>query len=212
VFARNHFVNTLLPVQSLEQRRRRLDQRSVLDAAERLVDLHGWDALSMTVLAEDLRTGVSSLYNHVANLQDLRAVLQVRWMGTLSTHLRSAAMGCARTDGVLQMGYALRGFAAEHPHRYVAITRAPLDPDGFAGAAAGAYEALTVMLRSCGVAEELLLQTCMAVFSAVTGFVSLEVNGFFANAGDLDAVYEHVLRGVVLAVEDHPDQSTRGDR
>ena len=190
--------------------RRRLDQQSVLDAAEQVVDAQGWDPLSMTLLAETLGTRVSSLYNHVAGLQDLRAALQVRWMGSLSTHLRSAAMGCAGADGVLQMGHALRSFAAEQPHRYVAITRAPLDRISFDEAAAGATDALIVMLRSCRVPEERLLTTCMAVFSAVTGFVSLEVNGFFAGAGDLDAVYAHVLRGVVLAVEDAADSDGMG--
>lgn len=182
-----------------ETRRPRLDQETVLQAAETLVDRDGYDALTMTLLAAELETRVSSLYNHVANLEDLRASIQLRAMRLLGQHVRRAAMGHAGADGLRVLSHELRTFARSHPQRYAAITRPPIDPEAFFAAAADTIEALAVMVRSAGLPEERLLPTGMAVFSALHGFVSLEVAGYFGNVEDLDAVYEMVIRGAVTA-------------
>lgn len=180
-------------------RRPRLDHESVLVAAEGLVDREGYDALTMTLLAAELDTRVSSLYNHVANLEDLRAEIQVRAMQLMSRQVRAAAMGHAGADGLRVLSHTLRGFAGDYPHRYAAMTRAPLDRDAFFAAAGETIEALAVMVRSTGLPEDRLLRTGMAVFSALHGFVSLEVSGYFGGVDDLDAVYDQVIRGAVSA-------------
>ncbi len=180
-------------------KRPRLDHESVLVAAERLVDREGYDALSMTLLAGELDTRVSSLYNHVANLEDLRAEIQVRAMQLLGTQVRGAAMGHAGPDGLRVLSHSLRGFARTYPHRYAAVTRAPIDREAFFAAAAGTIEALAVMVRSTGLPDDRILLTGMAVFSALHGFVSLEVSGYFGGVDDLDAVFAQVIRGAVTA-------------
>ncbi len=40
----------------------------------------------------------------------------------------------------------------------------------------------------------------MAIFSALHGFVSLEVSGYFGGIDDLEKVFEQVVRGAVAAV------------
>ena len=179
-------------------RRPRLDHESVLRAAETLVDREGYDALSMTLLAAELDTRVSSLYNHVANLEDLRAEVQVRAMQLLGKHVRSAAMGHAGADGLRVLSHSLREFARAYPHRYAGMTREPIDRASFF-AAAETIEALAVMVRSTGMPEERILMTGMAIFSALHGFVSLEVSGYFGGVDDLDAVFAQVIRGAVTA-------------
>ncbi|MFC5731297.1 MULTISPECIES: TetR/AcrR family transcriptional regulator [Nocardioides] len=187
-------------------RRARLDQEAVLQAAEALVDRDGYDALTMTSLAAELDARVSSLYNHVANLEDLRALIQVRAMRTLGEHVRSAAMGHAGADGLRTLSHEFRAYARSNPHRYAALTRPPIDPEAFYAAALTAIEALAVMVRSAGLAEEQLLRTGMSIFAALHGFVSLEVAGYFGDMSgvntpgvDLDAVYEQVIDGAVTA-------------
>ena len=180
-------------------KRPRLDHESVLVAAEGLVDREGYDALTMTLLAGELDTRVSSLYNHVANLEDLRAEIQVRAMQLLGNQVRSAAMGHAGPDGLRVLSHSLRGFARDYPHRYAAMTRAPIDRESFFAAAVGTIEALAVMVRSTGLPEERILLTGMAVFSALHGFVSLEVSGYFGGVDDLDTVFAQVIRGAVTA-------------
>jgi AcrR family transcriptional regulator len=181
------------------ERRARLDHETVLIAAEKLVDREGYDSLTMTLLAAELETRVSSLYNHVANLEDLRAEIQVRAMELLGKHVRRAAMGHAGADGLRVLSHELRDFARGYPQRYAAITRAPINRDSFFTAAGETIEALAVMVRSAGLPEERLLPTGMAVFSALHGFVSLEASGYFGGIPDLDAVFAQVIRGAVTA-------------
>jgi AcrR family transcriptional regulator len=181
------------------QRRPRLDHESVLKAAEMLVDREGYDTLSMTLLAAELDTRVSSLYNHVANLEDLRAEIQVRAMQLLGVHVRRAAMGHAGADGLRVLSHSLREFAGAFPQRYAALTREPLDREAFYAAATETIEALAVMVRSAGLPEERILPTGMAIFAALHGFVSLEVSGYFGGIEDLDGVFEQVIRGAVTS-------------
>lgn len=195
-----------MSIDTTRARRGRLDQEAVLRAAEALIDRDGYDALTMTSLAAELEARVSSLYNHVANLEDLRATIQVRAMRLLGDHVRTAAMGHAGADGLRALSHELRGFARTHPQRYAALTRPPIDREGFYNAALEAIEALAVMVRSAGLPENRLLQTGMALFAALHGFVSLEVAGYFgdlsgtsASAVVLDEVYEQVIQGAVAA-------------
>ena len=180
-------------------RRPRLDQETVLRAAEGLVDRDGFDALSMTLLAAELDTRVSSLYNHVANLEELRAEVQVRAMRLLGQHVSRAAMGHAGADGLRELSRALRAFAREHPHRYSALTRAPINREEFYAAAADTIAAMSVMVRSTGLSDDRILSTGMALFSALHGFVSLEASGYFGGVPELDAVFEQVVRGAVTS-------------
>ena len=181
------------------ERRARLDHETVLTAAELLVDREGYDALTMTLLAGELDTRVSSLYNHVANLEDLRAEIQVRAMQLLGKHVRRAAMGHAGADGLRVLSHELRDFARRYPQRYAAITREPINRETFFAAAAETIEALAVMVRSAGLPEEQILPTGMAIFSALHGFVSLEVSGYYDGVEGLDAVFAQVIRGAVTA-------------
>ncbi|WP_323794530.1 TetR-like C-terminal domain-containing protein [Nocardioides sp.] len=181
------------------ERRARLDHETVVVAAEGLVDRDGYDALSMTLLAAELDTRVSSLYNHVTNLEDLRSEIQVRAMASMGRHVQRAAMGRSGADGIEALCHQLRDFARTYPQRYAALTRAPIDRDAFFEAAGGVIEALGVMIRSTGLAEDDILGTGMAVFSALHGFVSLEVSGYFGGIDDLEHVFEQVVRGAVAA-------------
>ncbi|AIY17312.1 TetR/AcrR family transcriptional regulator [Pimelobacter simplex] len=195
-----------MSIDPTRSRRARLDQEAVLQAAEALVDRDGYDALTMTSLATELEARVSSLYNHVANLEDLRALIQVRAMRLLGDHVRKAAMGHAGLTGLRALSHALRAFARTHPQRYAALTRPPIDREAFYAAALDAIEALAVMVRSAGLPDDRLLQSAMALFASLHGFVSLEVAGYFgdlsgtsAESLDLDQVYEQVIDGAVSA-------------
>lgn len=194
-----------MTTETARARRGRLDQEAVLSAAEALVDRDGYDALTMTSLAAELEARVSSLYNHVANLEDLRALVQIRAMRMLGEHVRSAAMGHSGADGLRVLCTELRSFALQHPQRYAALTRPPIDREQFYAAALTAIEALAVMVRSAGLPPEQILPTGMAVFAALHGFVSLEVAGYFGdlegvdNAFDLQQVFDLVIRGAVTA-------------
>ncbi len=181
------------------ERPRRLDRERVVVTAEEIVDRDGYDALSMTLLAGELDTRVSSLYNHVANLEDLRSEVQLRAMRLLGRRVQRAAMGHAGAEGLEVLSHELRTFARTYPQRYAAMTRAPIDREGFFVAAAEVLEAVGVMVRSAGVDEQRIIASGMAIFSSLHGFVALEAAGYFDGVPGLEDVFAQVVRGAVTA-------------
>jgi len=187
-------------------RRSRLDTETVVAAAENLVDEHGIDAVTMTMLAAELGTRVSSLYNHVASLEDLRSELQVRAIRYLGTDLQRSAMGASGKDGLLKLADTFRSFSLKYPNRYDTMTRPIVDRKRFLEASADAVGALLAMIGSTGVSADEALSGQAAFFAAVHGFAALETSGFFAPPDDrgisidFDAVYAQVVRGAISAI------------
>lgn len=181
--------------------RTRLDRASVIQRAELLVDELGLDAVTMTVLAKTLGTKVSSLYNHVDGLEDLRAEIQIRAMRDLATSLRSRAMGRSGAEGLEDLARSFLEFARAHPHRYAAMTRPILNRERFFAASAEAVEAAAAMVGSTGLSADESLASQMALFSALHGFASLETSGFFGplvdTSFDYDRIYGQVVEGAV---------------
>jgi AcrR family transcriptional regulator len=183
-------------------RRRRLGREAVLAAAEELLDRDGVQALTMTSLAVEVGTKVSSLYNHVGGLDDLRTQLQRRAIQSVGRVVRSAAMGQSGADGIRNLARVYVAWARRHPHRYELMTGALIDPDDFYEAATDAAEAIAVMVRTLGVPEEHVLRTQLALFASIHGYVCAEVNGFFPAGDDLlDGVVEQVVEGAIAAAE-----------
>lgn len=192
--------------------RTRLDRESVIRRAETLVDELGLDEVTMTVLAKTLGTKVSSLYNHVDGLEDLRAEIQVRAMKDLATTMRSRAMGRSGAEGLQDLARAFLAYARAHPHRYAAMTRPIMNREKFFAASAEAVEAAAAMVGSTGLSADESLASQMALFSALHGFASLETSGFFGplvdTSFDYDSIYGQVVEGAVETIMKHAGTPT----
>lgn len=188
-------------------RRRTLTRDKVVAAALGIVDELGWDRLTMSTLSSRLGIVTASLYNHVRNLDDVRAAVQIRAMTDLGAHLREVAMGRSGVDGLRALIDAHHTWAVDHPRRYGALTTAPVDRDGLLAAALDANVALRTMLASCGVPEEETLEGAIGMFAALHGFAVLQGSGFLDDELDLDHIYETVVRGVLAGVALDPTKT-----
>ncbi|MDO1477761.1 TetR/AcrR family transcriptional regulator [Rhodococcus ruber] len=181
-------------------RRRNLSREKVIDAASAVVDESGWEQLTMSTLAGRLGIVTASLYNHVRGLDDVRGEIQVRTMTELGARLREVAMGRSGPEGLRALIDAHRAWAAEHPHRYQALTVAPGDRSALLAAALDANSALRSMLASCGVPEEDTLEAAVSLFTAMHGFAVIVRSGFLGDELDLDRIYENVVAGALAVV------------
>src|SRR5262249_48625418 len=64
-----------------ERPRSPLSREAIVEAALRVLDREGYDGLSMRRVAEELRTGVASLYWHLANKEELLQLVLDRVIG-----------------------------------------------------------------------------------------------------------------------------------
>ncbi|MBO0882979.1 MAG: WHG domain-containing protein, partial [Mycobacterium sp.] len=110
--------------------------------------------------------------------------------------------GRARDDAVLVMAGAYRSYAHHHPGRYSAFTRMPLggdDPE-YAAAARSAAAPVIAVLASYGLEGEDAFYAALEFWSAMHGFVLLEMTGVMDGI-DIDAVFSDMVLRLAAGLE-----------
>ena len=180
----------------------RLSRDSIVNAALTFLDREGWDALTINALANQLGTKGPSLYNHVQSLEDLRRTVRMRVVGDIIDMLNTVGHGRTRDDAVMAMASAYRSYAHHHPGRYSAFTRMPLggdDPE-FTDATRAAAAPVIDVLASYGLEGENAFYAALEFWSAMHGFVLLEMTGAM-NGVDTDAVFTDMVMRLATGME-----------
>lgn len=180
----------------------RLSRDSIVNAALTFLDREGWDALTINALATQLGTKGPSLYNHVSSLEDLRRTVRMRVVGDIIDMLNTVGQGRTRDDAVMVMASAYRSYAHHHPGRYSAFTRMPLggdDPE-FTEATRAAAAPVISVLASYGLDGEAAFHAALEFWSAMHGFVLLEMTGAM-NGIDTDAVFTDMVMRLASGME-----------
>jgi AcrR family transcriptional regulator len=180
----------------------RLSRHSIVNAALTFLDREGWDALTINALANQLGTKGPSLYNHVQSLEDLRRTVRMRVVGDIIDMLNTVGQGRTRDDAVMAMASAYRSYAHHHPGRYSAFTRMPLggdDPE-FTDATRAAAAPVIDVLASYGLEGENAFYAALEFWSAMHGFVLLEMTGAM-NGIDTDAVFTDMVMRLATGME-----------
>lgn len=162
-------------------------------------DEEGFDALTLSRVAQRFGVSVPSLYKHVEGLTGLRRSVARAGAQELGACLREAVDGRSGPDAWRTFAHAYRCFAHTHPGRYTALQRAPLLPSG-AEEAPLSPDPVTVLaevLEGFGVAERRRVPVVRALRSALHGFVDLEANGGFGLPEDVDTSFDLLVEGCV---------------
>lgn len=187
---------------SAGRRPARLSRDSIVNAALTFLDREGWDSLTINALATQLGTKGPSLYNHVNSLDDLRRTVRMRVVGDIIDMLNTVGQGRTRDDAVMVMASAYRSYAHHHPGRYSAFTRMPLggdDPE-FTEATRAAAAPVIAVLASYGLEGENAFYAALEFWSAMHGFVLLEMTGAM-NGIDTDAVFTDMVLRLASGME-----------
>ncbi|OBH54817.1 TetR/AcrR family transcriptional regulator [Mycobacterium sp. E2479] len=180
----------------------KLSRDGIIDGALTFLDREGWDALTINALAMQLGTKGPSLYNHVDSLEDLRRAVRIRVIDDIITMLNRVGEGRARDDAVLVMAGAYRSYAHHHPGRYSAFTRMPLggdDPE-YTAATRGAAAPVIAVLSSYGLDGEAAFYASLEFWSALHGFVLLEMTGVMDEI-DTDALFSDMVLRLAAGME-----------
>jgi AcrR family transcriptional regulator len=180
----------------------RLSRDSIVNAALTFLDREGWDALTINALATQLGTKGPSLYNHVNSLEDLRRTVRMRVVGDIIDMLNTVGGGRTRDDAVTAMASAYRSYAHHHPGRYSAFTRMPLggdDPE-FTEATRAAAAPVISVLASYGLDGDNAFYAALEFWSAMHGFVLLEMTGAMTGI-DTDVVFTDMVMRLASGME-----------
>ena len=180
----------------------KLSRDGIVDGALTFLDREGWDSLTINALATQLGTKGPSLYNHVDSLEDLRRAVRIRVIDDIITMLNRVGEGRARDDAVLVMAGAYRSYARHHPGRYSAFTRMPLggdDPE-YTAATRGAAAPVIAVLSSYGLDGDEAFHAALEFWSAMHGFVLLEMTGVMDDI-DTDVVFSDMVLRLAASLD-----------
>jgi AcrR family transcriptional regulator len=189
--------------QSSARRPAKLSRDAIVNAALTFLDRDGWDALTINALANQLGTKGPSLYNHVDSLDDLRRTVRMRVVGDIIDMLNTVGQGRTRDDAVMAMASAYRSYAHHHPGRYSAFTRMPLggdDPE-FTDATRAAAGPVIAVLASYGLDGEDAFYAALEFWSAMHGFVLLEMTGVMNGIADTDTVFSDMVMRLAAGMQ-----------
>lgn len=188
--------------------RKHIDRQRVLEVSIALADTHGFEAVTLAGIAEQLGIRIPSLYNHISGLPGLRYEIALWGVRQLGEHMRRAAIGKAGDDAISSMAHAYRAFALAHPGVYSATLRAPApDEPDLAAAARDIIEVIQLILKLYRLSPDDTLHVIRAFRSLIHGFVDLEIVGGFGLALDRDESFRQLIQLFVQGLHTRQAQS-----
>jgi AcrR family transcriptional regulator len=180
-----------------------LSTRGVTQAAIKLVDGDGFDALNLSAVAEDLGVGPSALYTHIDGLSGLRYLVAVQSTANLADEIRDAAVGVAGDGALEAIGTAYRHFAHTNPGQFASTFLPPMsDNDDLADANRSLLNVFALVYRAMGLTADQSHLAARSTRSAIHGFCALELAS--GTTPDHDAEYRHLLETLRRGIRPDP--------
>ena len=170
-----------------------ITEQAVLDAAAKLADSEGLDALSLTNVAKLLGIRTPSLYAHVDGLDDLHRRLALAGVNRLGAELRAATQNKVGRPALEAIAHTYRSFALGHPGQYRATLRNPGEDAELRAANQLALDVFLDVLRNLGLPESELMHCYRAFWSALHGFNALLATGVMSMPADLSTSYDRIV-------------------
>ena len=148
-----------------------LSAAGIVDAAVRVVESEGADALSMRRLAADLGTAPASLYRHVESREALLALVSEAILAAVDLPDDPTAPWQARTA---TYAYAVRRALARHRGRALFV----LGPDSPAPEAFSLFSRGRQLYLDAGFPDDLALGAVQSVVFLVRSFAALEAESW----------------------------------
>jgi AcrR family transcriptional regulator len=183
----------------------RLTRTAVVDAAVKLLNTEGPDALTLNRLAAELDIRPPSLYNHIDGLPGLQKDLAVLNARQLADRLGEVAIGKGGPDLFMDVAQAFRAYVKENPGLYMTTLRSSgtqetPSPNLIQEEKRSLKIALAVM-ASLGLQGEDAIHAVRAFRSMVHGFATLEVAGGFGLPQDCDESFRRLVNVLTAGIE-----------
>lgn len=169
------------------------NREAVVDTAVTLAEEHGFENVTLALLAGELGIRSQSLYAHVDGIEGLRRELALRGLSLLADRLRTSVMARAGRDALAAWAHAFADFGREHPALYQASVRSIDGDEELAASSRRAMEPLTALLQSYRLDEQETIHRYRMIWLSLHGFVSLRNAGTFTLPADPDDTLERVI-------------------
>lgn len=177
-----------------------LNTEAVVTAAMDEIDENGEQTLTIAAVARRCGVAAPSLYKHVADVGELRALVSRRVLEELTTQIIPVVTGRSGYEALSGLMRAWREYAVTHPKRYAALANDPLTDPTTREAGTRLLSVVMAVLDGYGLSGSAAIHQARCVRSAVHGFVTLESGGGFGLPEDLDISFERLIHMVASSL------------
>lgn len=179
-----------------------LDLPTLLDAATELADGNGFEAVTLSMLAQKLEIRSPSLYNHIAGLPELRRLLAYRGLEELAGRLEQEVTDLFGDDAIRAFCQAYLSFARAHPGLYQALQAAPAPGDELLGQAGERLlKPIYRIMDGYGLKGDYAVHAVRSIRSLLHGFVTLEQQGGFGLPLNLDITFQVMVETFLAGIK-----------
>jgi len=188
-----------------KKKRIRLDKNAVVQAAAKLVNAEGMEALTLSRLAEELGIQTPSLYNHIEGLTGLQKELAVLNAKNITECMSESAIGKSGRDLFVEVAQAFREYIKSNAGLYMSTLRAAgaqstPDPNLLREEERGLKVGVALM-SSLGLQGEDAIHGLRAFRSVTHGFATLEAAGGFGLPQDCDESFRRLIEALVAGLK-----------
>lgn len=183
-------------------KKRILNRDRVVEVAAELMDaVRRPHTISLTTLAAALDVRVPSLYNHIADLEDLHRAAGVYGLEILLVQLRDAVSEQSGVQALVTIATQYRRFALEHPGIYpLTLQYAAPDDEARLRLARDLIQLLSLIFASLGLTGDEAIHAIRGFRSVMHGFVMLETTDGFGIALDIEDSYQRLVQAYLAGL------------
>jgi AcrR family transcriptional regulator len=184
--------------------RLKLNIQRIIETAAAIADEKGFDAVTLTTIAESFGIKKPSLYNHIESLDALRCELVIFASMQLKEKLAAAAIGKSKKDAIFEIAIVYRQFAHDHPGQYQSIMSSAWiykESPRFKTATKELMSVLRTVLSHYDLHDDDLTHAVRGLRSIMHGFVSLEASGWFTKPAGREDSYLQLIHTFISGVE-----------
>lgn len=158
-----------------------------------IVDEHGPEALTLSVVAQRAGVATPSLYKHVRSLGELRSRVAAHVLNEMTEAATASVIGLSGDDAVAALMRRMRQYAVDHPARYASVPADPVHDPALAEPAARFLGVFFAVLRSYDLEGPAAVHAVRFLRVIVHGFASIESSGGFGLAEDPAETFEQLI-------------------
>lgn len=181
--------------------KRNLTKEKIIEVAFLLADEIGLNAITFQKVAEKLEIKYPSLYNHFANIEDLKIKMTIYFLNNLNSELMSRLIGKSGEAAIREFADVYREFAFKNKTGYKLYVNIPgTGSDEVKRLSKETNAIIRKILEFYTKDQELAIHKSRALRSLLHGFVSLNAHGYFQNPVNLDVSFQMMIDDFISSV------------
>ena len=175
-----------------------LSKEVIVETAERLINGNGYENLSMRELAKELNVKASSLYKHIKNMDELKAMVGMKVLAGLNSEIADCNNTKNPKDQLFQIALLYRDFAKNKPELYKTLNEIPaLNNEDLLREANEFIHGLFKAAEGLASNDDEKIHISRGFRSIMHGFITLEEIGFFQNNVDVEESYQYMIKTLI---------------